>query len=59
VAGVWRGCGGGVAGVWRGCGGGVAGVWRGCGGGVRGYQGVYRVYFVSETDQVELNSGRV
>ena len=28
-------------------------------GGVGGYLGVFRVYFVSETDQVELKSGRV
>jgi len=28
-------------------------------GGVTGYQGVFRVYFVSETAQVELRSGRV
>ena len=28
-------------------------------GGIKEYQGVFRVYFVSETAQVELNSGRV
>ena len=28
-------------------------------GGVKEYQGVFRVYFVSETAQVELRSGRV
>jgi len=31
----------------------------GCVGGVRGYEGLFRVYFMSETDQVELKSGRV
>jgi len=40
----------------RGC---TSGLFRGCLEGVRGYQGVPRVYFVSETAQVELNSGRV
>ena len=37
-------------------------MFRGRLGGVRGikeYQGVFRVYFVSETAQVELKSGRV
>jgi len=28
-------------------------------GGIKEYQGVFRVYFVSETAQVELRSGRV
>jgi len=28
-------------------------------GGIREYQGVFRVYFVSEAAQVELKSGRV
>jgi hypothetical protein len=28
-------------------------------GGIKEYQGVFRVYFVSETDQVELNRARV
>jgi hypothetical protein len=28
-------------------------------GGIKEYQGVFRVYFVSETAQVELKSGRV
>ena len=28
-------------------------------GGIKKYQGVFRVYFVSETAQVELTSGRV
>ena len=40
----------------RGC---VQGLLKGCLGGVRGYEGVSRVYFVSETAQVELKSGRV
>jgi len=40
----------------RGC---IQGLCRGCLGGVRGYQGVSGVYFVSETAQVELKSGRV
>jgi hypothetical protein len=31
----------------------------GCWRGVRGHAGVLRVYFVSETAQVELRSGRV
>jgi hypothetical protein len=39
----------------RGCLGGV----REVSGGVKDYQGVFRVYFVSETAQVELRSGRV
>jgi len=40
----------------RGC---IHGVFRGCLGGVRGYYGLFRVYFVSGTAQVELNDGRV
>ena len=32
---------------------------RGCLGGVKEHYGVFRVYFVSETAQVELKSGRV
>ena len=32
---------------------------RGCLGGVRGNKGVFRVYFMSETAQVELTGGRV
>jgi len=40
----------------RGC---VKGLFRGCLGGVGGYLGVFTVYFVSETTQVELKSGRV
>ena len=42
--------------------GGIRGAFRGCLGGVRGYQGfqgVCGVYFVTETVQVELRSGRV
>jgi hypothetical protein len=35
------------------------GLFTGCLGGIRGYQGVSRVIFVSETAQVELKSGRV
>jgi len=35
------------------------GLFRGCSGGVEGYEGVFRVYFVLETAQVELNSVRV
>jgi hypothetical protein len=42
---------------------GIRGAIRGCQGVVRGgirrYYGVFRVYFVSETAQVELISGRV
>ena len=34
-------------------------LFRGCTGGVRGCEGVLRMYFVSETAQVELKSGRV
>jgi len=34
-------------------------LFRGCLGGVEGHYGVFRVYFVSETAQVELKSGRV
>ena len=37
----------------------ISGLFKGCLGGVRGYQGVCRVYFVSETAQVELTSERV
>ena len=40
----------------RGC---IQGLFRGCSGGIKGHCGVCRVYFVSETAQVELNSGRV
>jgi hypothetical protein len=43
--------------VWnRGC---IQGLFWGCSGGVRGHQGVSRVYFESETAQVELRSGPV
>ena len=43
--------------VWnRGC---IQGGVRGCSGGIRGYCGVCGVYFVSETAQVELKTGRV
>jgi len=35
------------------------GLFTGCSSGVRGHEGVCRVYFVSETAQVELKSGRV
>ena len=42
-------------GAFRGCSGGV---WE-LSGGIKEYQGVFRVYFVSETAQVELGSGRV
>jgi hypothetical protein len=45
----------GIGGVCRGCLGDVYEVLRG----LRGDQGVFRVYFVSETAQVELKSGRV
>ena len=34
-------------------------LFKGCLGGVRGYEGVFRVYIVSETAQLELKSGRV
>ena len=37
----------------------VWGLFCGCLGGVRGCSGVYVVYFVSDTTQVELKSGRV
>ena len=40
----------------RGC---IKGLFRGCLDGVRGYQGLLDVYFVSETAQVELKSGRM
>jgi hypothetical protein len=40
----------------RGC---SEGLFRGCLGGVRAYWAGFRVYFVSETAQVELRSGRV
>jgi len=40
----------------RGC---IQGLFGGFLGGVRGYWGVFRVYFVSETSQVELRCGRV
>ena len=40
----------------RGC---AQGLFGGCLGGVWGYYGVSTVYFVSETAQVELKSGRV
>ena len=40
----------------RGC---IQGLLMGCKGGVGGFQGVSRVYFVSQTAQVELRSGRV
>jgi len=36
----------------------VYGVFRGSSGGIRDCQGALRVYFVSETAQVELKSGR-
>jgi len=43
--------------VWdRGC---IEGLFGGCSWGVWGHEGVQRVYFVSETAQVELRSGRV
>jgi len=42
----------GIGGARRGC---LGGVYRGC----QGYSGVSGVYFVSETAQVELKSGRV
>jgi len=38
---------------------GIGGAFRGCLGGVKGHYGVFRVYFVSETAQVELKSGGV
>jgi len=34
-------------------------LFRGCAGDLKEYQGVFRVYFVSERAQVELKSGRV
>jgi len=40
----------------RGC---TQGLCRGCFGGVRGYEGGFRLYFVSETAQVEPKSGGV
>ena len=40
----------------KGC---MQGLFRWCVGGFRGYEGVLRVYFVSENAQVELKSGRV
>jgi hypothetical protein len=40
----------------RGC---LSGLIMGCAGGMRGYYAVFRVYFVSETAQVALKSGRV
>ena len=40
----------------RGC---IQGLFRGCLGCVKGHYVVFRVYFVSETAQVELKSGRV
>jgi len=43
--------------VWdRGC---ILGLFWGCLGVVMGYEGLCRVYFVSESAQVELRSGRV
>jgi len=42
-------------GAFRDC---LGGVWEVLGG-VEEHQGVFRVYFVSETAQVELRSGRV
>ena len=38
---------------------GIGGAFRVRSGGVQDYEGVFRVYFVSETAQVELKSGRV
>jgi len=40
----------------RGC---MQGLFGGCSGGVTKHKGVFSVYFVSETAQVELQSGRV
>ena len=37
----------------------MQGLFKGYFGGIRGYQGVFRVHFVSETAQVELKSVRV
>jgi len=37
---------------------GLGGVWEGSGD-IKEYQGVFRVYLVTETAQVELESGRV
>jgi len=43
--------------VWdRGC---LQGLFRGRLGGIRGFGGLFMVYLVSETAQVELKSGRV
>jgi len=42
-------------GATRGC---LGGVWE-VSWGIKEYQGMFRVYFVSETAQVELRSGRV
>ena len=39
--------------------GGLSGIFRWCPVGVRGYEGVFMVYSVSETAQVELKTGRV
>jgi len=38
---------------------GVGSECRGCVGGIRRYSGLYRVYFMSETAEVELKIGRV
>jgi hypothetical protein len=38
---------------------GIGGALRGCSEGVMGREGVLKVYFQSETSQVELKSGRV
>ena len=47
--------------MFKGCLGGNTGYWGFLGvlGGVCGYRGVFRVYFASETAQVELKRGRV
>jgi len=37
----------------------IQGLFKGCSGGMRRCSGALRVYFVSETAQVELKSGRV
>jgi len=42
-------------GAFRDCLGGIQGVSRG----IKEYQGMFRVYYVSESAQVELRSGRV
>ena len=47
---------GGLKGALWGC---TWGLFKGSVGGVCGYQGVSKVYFVSETARVELHSGRV